>query len=63
MSVLCRWCIVEMPDYDDNGPDMMERAYILLKDHGSGEFAFGVPARRVAVLARSGTRAIPIETS
>jgi hypothetical protein len=41
VSVLGRWRIVEMPDYDDDFPDMMEPAYILFEDHGSGEFAFG----------------------
>lgn len=41
MSVLGRWRIVEMPDYTDDYPDMMEPAYILFEDHGSGEFAFG----------------------
>jgi hypothetical protein len=41
MSLLGRWRIVEMPDYTDDYPDMMEPAYILFEDHGSGEFAFG----------------------
>ena len=41
MSVLGRWRITEMPDYDDDFPDMMEPAYILFEAHGSGEFAFG----------------------
>lgn len=41
MSILGRWRIVEMPDYTDDYPDMMEPAYILFEDHGSGEFAFG----------------------
>jgi hypothetical protein len=41
VNVLGRWRIVEMPDYDDDFPDMMEPAYILFEDHGSGEFAFG----------------------
>jgi len=41
MSVLGRWRIVEMPDYDDDFPDMMEPAYILFAANGSGEFAFG----------------------
>jgi hypothetical protein len=41
MSVLGRWRIVEMDDYTDDYPDMMEPAYILFGDHGSGEFAFG----------------------
>jgi len=41
MSLLGRWRIVEMPDYTDDYPDMMEPAYILFEEHGSGEFAFG----------------------
>lgn len=41
MSVLGRWRIVEMPDYTDDYPDMMEPAYILFEGHGSAEFAFG----------------------
>ena len=41
MSVLGKWRITEMPDYEDDFPDMMEPAYILFEDHGSGEFAFG----------------------
>jgi hypothetical protein len=40
MSLLGRWRIVEMPDYDDDYPDMMEPAYILFEPT-SGEFAFG----------------------
>ena len=41
MSLLGRWRIVEMPDYTDDYPDMMEPAYIRFENHGSGEFAFG----------------------
>jgi len=41
MSVLGRWRIVEMPDYEDDFTDMMEPAYILFEANGSGEFAFG----------------------
>jgi hypothetical protein len=41
MSVLGKWRIVEMPDYEDDYPDMLDPAYILFKDHGCGEFAFG----------------------
>jgi len=41
MSVLGRWRIVEMPDYVEDYPDMMEPAYILFEANGSGEFAFG----------------------
>ena len=41
MSLLGRWRIVEMPDYTEDYPDMMEPAYILFAAQGSGEFAFG----------------------
>lgn len=41
MSVRGRWRITRMPDYTDDYPDMMEPAYILFEDHGSGKFAFG----------------------
>jgi hypothetical protein len=41
MSVLGRWRIVEMPDYESGYPDMMEPAYILFGASGAGEFAFG----------------------
>lgn len=41
MSVLGRWRIIEMPDYTDDYPDMMDPAYILFEGRGSGEFAFG----------------------
>jgi hypothetical protein len=40
MSLIGRWRIVEMPDYDDDYPDMMEPAYILFGSDRS-EFAFG----------------------
>ena len=41
MSLLGRWRIVEMPDYDEEYPDMMDPAYILFDEQGGGEFAFG----------------------
>lgn len=41
MSVLGRWRILQMPDYEDDFPDMMEPAYILFEPNGYGEFAFG----------------------
>lgn len=41
MSLQGRWRIVEMPDYTDDDPDMVEPAYILLDANGSGEFTFG----------------------
>ena len=40
MTLQGKWRIVEMPDYDDNFPDMMEPAYILFEPT-RGEFAFG----------------------
>jgi hypothetical protein len=41
MSLNGRWRIIGMPDCTDDYPDMVEPAYILFEDHGSGEFAFG----------------------
>ena len=41
MTLLGKWRIIEMPDYDDDYRDMMEPAYILFEAQGSGEFAFG----------------------
>ncbi len=41
MNLLGKWRIVEMPDYTDDYPDMVEPAYILFEQSGSGEFAFG----------------------
>ena len=41
MSIAGRWRIVEMPDYVEDYPDMMEPAYIEFAADGSGEFAFG----------------------
>ena len=40
MSVRGRWRIVEMPDYVEDYPDMMEPAHILF-DKSGGTFAFG----------------------
>ncbi len=40
MSVLGKWRIVEMPDYDEDHPDIMEPAYILFEPT-RGEFTFG----------------------
>jgi hypothetical protein len=36
-----KWCIVAMPDYERDFPDMMEPAYILFDGEGGGAFAFG----------------------
>ncbi len=41
MSLLGRWRIVEIADYEAGYPDMMEPAYLVFEAHGSGEFAFG----------------------
>ena len=41
MSLKGRWRIVAMPDYVEDYPDMVEPAYILFEENGSGEFAFG----------------------
>ena len=40
MSLLGKWRIVEMADYEDDYPDMMGPAYIRFCPTG-GEFAFG----------------------
>jgi hypothetical protein len=40
MNLQGKWRIVEMPDYDDDFPDLMGPAYILFGPTG-GEFAFG----------------------
>jgi hypothetical protein len=40
MSVKGKWRIVEMPDYVNDYPDMVEPAYIMFNKSG-GEFAFG----------------------
>lgn len=41
MSLKGKWRIAEMPDFEAGYPDMVEPAYILFEDDGSGEFAFG----------------------
>lgn len=41
MSLTGKWRIIEMPDYVEDYPDMVEPAYILFEANGSGEFAFG----------------------
>ena len=41
MTIKGRWRIDQMADYEADYPDMMEPAYILFEDDGSGEFAFG----------------------
>lgn len=41
MSLKGRWRIVAMPDYVEDYLDMVEPAYILIEENGSGEFAFG----------------------
>jgi hypothetical protein len=40
MSILGRWRITQMPDYDSDFPGLMEPAYILFEPT-CGEFAFG----------------------
>ena len=41
MSLMGKWRITEMPDFEADYPDMVEPAYILFEKNGSGEFAFG----------------------
>jgi len=47
MSLLGKWRIVAMPDYVGDYADMMEPAYILFEENGSGEFAFGCVTGRI----------------
>ena len=37
MSLLGKWRIVAMPDYVEDYPDMLEPAYLLFEDKGTGE--------------------------
>ena len=41
MSLDGKWRIIEMPDFEADYPDMVERAYILFRADGGGEFVFG----------------------
>ena len=41
MTIVGKWRIVAMPDYVEDYADMMEPAYILFEENGSGAFAFG----------------------
>lgn len=41
MSLSGKWRIVAMPDYVEDYPDMLEPAYLLFAENGSGEFVFG----------------------
>jgi len=41
ISLKGKWRIIQMPDFAADYPDMVEPAYILFEDQGSGEFAFG----------------------
>ncbi|WP_372085045.1 hypothetical protein [Tistrella mobilis] len=36
-----KWRITNMPDYEEDYPDMVEPAYILSDGKGAGEFVFG----------------------
>ena len=55
MSILGRWRILEMPDYEDDFPDMVEPAYILFEANGSGEFAFGCVTGQIFGAADAGS--------
>ena len=52
MSLLGKWRIVEMPDYDAGYADMMDPPYIHFRENGSGEFAFGCAAHNLLRLPR-----------
>ena len=61
MSLEGKWRIVEMPDFGDDYPDMVEAAYILFEADGSGEFAFGCSTGHI--WAASTTKATIIDFS
>jgi len=60
MSLTGRWRIVAMPDYVEDYPDMVEPAYLLLSEEGSGEFAFGCVTGHIR---GSGSSTNPIDFS
>ncbi len=61
MSLKGKWRITKMPGLMDDHPDMVEPAYILFEDEGSGEFAFGCCTGQI--WEASSTRATSISFS
>jgi hypothetical protein len=61
MSLKGKWRIVEMPGFEADYPDLVEPAYILFEDKGSGEFAFGCCTGHI--WAASSTEATSIDFS
>ena len=57
MSLLGKWRITAMPDYDEDYSDMVEPAYILF-GKASGEFAFGCVTGQIHGGANPDTTAI-----
>jgi hypothetical protein len=55
MTIIGRWRIVEIPDYEVGYPDMIEPAYILFDIDGSGEFAFGCVTGQISGAADTDT--------
>lgn len=49
-----------MPDYTEDYPDMLDPAYILFEDHGSGEFAFGCVTGQIFGGGRHRRRGVPM---
>jgi hypothetical protein len=61
MSLSGKWRIIKMPEFTADYPDMVELAYILFNEDGSGEFAFGCVTGHI--WAASATDAIFIDFS
>ncbi|HJQ15849.1 MAG TPA: hypothetical protein VJ859_02520 [Allosphingosinicella sp.] len=61
MSLEGKWRITQMPDFEADYPDMVEPAYILFENGGSGAFAFGCCTGHI--WAASSTKATSIDFS
>lgn len=58
MSLKGKWRIMAMPDFEADYPDMVEPAYILFEDNGSGEFAFGCCTGHIWAASDTGATSI-----
>ena len=56
MTLSGRWRITQMQGFDASYRDMMEPAYILFDDNGSGEFAFGCVTGQIFGAGGAGAR-------
>ena len=56
MTLSGKWRITHMPDFDAGYRDMMEPAYILFDDNGSGQFAFGCVTGQISRAGDAATR-------